>query len=227
MCDAPTLTTVRREAMEQRLRAAQATINADAALAAVLAAWEQAVVPAGKSITALGLQGIDDAGKLRFTRLLGNSAHPAPFLVAHDEMVRARRELGQALRNGNELGRTTKERSARPDSLPALIRERQVVRDAIATATEDFFHALDSYTAAWNEIADAVIGRIAADDAVARIDAVGKALRALSEADVLSRYAKVLDETQELIRSVESAVQTKQTDLLRDRGKEVKDILPC
>jgi hypothetical protein len=79
MCEAPTLTIARREALEQRLRAAQATIEADSALATALSAWEQAVAPAGKSIAALGLQGMDGAGKLRFAQLIGDSTDPVQF----------------------------------------------------------------------------------------------------------------------------------------------------
>ena len=224
MCEAETLTTGQRERLEQRLREAKATTDADAALATALSAWEQAFGPAVQSISAVGLQGIDDAGKLRFAQLLGDSADPAQFLAAHDRMIAARRDLGQALRKGKESGHSTKDRSARPENLPALIRERQALRDAIATTSASFLGTLDSYKAAWDKITDAVAARIAADDAVARIDAVGKALRAFSDVGVLSRYAEVLGETQALIQSVESAAQTRQTDLLRDRGKEVKEL---
>jgi energy-coupling factor transporter ATP-binding protein EcfA2 len=200
MCEAPTLAVAQREKLEQRLREATATINADSALMKATMAWEQTVAPVGKSVAAIGLPGIDDAEKLRFGQLVGDSADTLRFLGAHDGLISARRKSGQALRKGNELGRSTKERTADHEGVAVLIRERQTARDEIAATTRDLLDALDTYKTAWDQIKDSVAAKIAADEIVAQIDAVGKALRVLAKAGLLSRYAGILDETQALIR---------------------------
>jgi ABC-type Mn2+/Zn2+ transport system ATPase subunit len=224
MCESPTLTNTQRETLERRVREAKATIDANDELTKALASWQQTIAPTGTSVAAIGLQGADDAGKVKLKQLLGASADVAQFLAVHDDLTVARRELGQTLRKGIALGLSTRERCASPEGLPALILERQAWRKEIMTATASFFDALDAYKAAWDETKSAVAAKIAADEIVSRIDGVGKALRGLTFVGLLVRYAAVLDETQALIRSIEGVAQRKQATLLRSRGKEVKDL---
>jgi hypothetical protein len=65
---------------------------------------------------------------------------------------------------------------------------------------------------------------VASNEFIARIDAVGKSLRAESQLRLLDRYDGILKETQELIRVVEQEMQDRQAALLTTRGAEVKDL---
>jgi len=65
--------------------------------------------------------------------------------------------------------------------------------------------------------------RIASNDLISRIDAVGKTLGHVGHIKLLARYDNALSETQTLIQSVERHIKDKQAKLLSTRGKEVKD----
>lgn len=223
MCDAPTLSTQRRNTLIERLADAHVILEAHDAVSTQVETWDSFVAPVGKAVTALGLRGLDDAERASLQQLLDQHQKLPAFLDAHDKFIATRRSLGQALREFVELGRVTKVRSGKAESLPDLVVERQAARDAVVKAEEEFFCDLDVYHDAWLNIEPAVSAGITENMMVAQVDVVRSALSALSLIKLLGRYDTVLDETQSLIRLVESAVQTKQEALLKSRGQEVKD----
>lgn len=224
MCEAPTLTRMQRETLGARIRDSAGTVEADAALGRALETWEKEVASLGKAVAALGLSGTDQTGLTRLKELLGDTDKLEGFVEAHESLLEARRAFGHVLRQSNDLGKNTRDRSAKAEELPELIKDRQAARDEVASAGATFFEALDAYVAAWGTISEDVAAKIAADDAVAQIDAIGKAIKAVPNVELLARYAAVLEDGQTLIRAVEATAQAKQELLLQSRGQEFKDL---
>ena len=224
MCEEDTLLAARKAELKARLESSAATIAAGGRLTARLEDWRGLFKPAVAAVANLGIRGLDDEGRGHLLRLLGPDVAVTPFMQAHETFLLAQRALGEALQADRAANVATPELSAKPETLPALIEQRASARDGLVSALAEFTAKLDLYETAWAGIAGSVAAKIAADDAVGRIDAVGKALRALPEVVLLARYATVLDEIQDLIRSVEQRAQAKQEDLLKSRGQEVADL---
>ncbi|MES0015594.1 AAA family ATPase [Mesorhizobium sp. M0036] len=224
MCEKPTLLATHRERLRKRLEEAGSTVEAATLLDRTIEACQVERTTASSAVAALGITGLDAEGKAALSSLLGPNADLPAYLDAHDTFTTAQRELGTALRADRKLGLATTDRSARVEALPALIEDRQASRDSLARAVTDFVSSLLAYEQSWGMVSEAVRNKIAANEAVALIDAVGKALKGIADVRLLARYAAILEEAQVLIRSVETMVQTKQADLLRSRGLEVKDL---
>lgn len=224
MCEEDTLPEARKAEVKARIDGSAATVAADARLTERLAEWQALFKPTVAAVAGLGIRGLDAEGRGHLARLLGDGANVAQFLAAHEAYLLAQRALGEALQENRDAGVATPALAAKPDGLPGLIDRRAQGRNVLAAAIAVFTAKLEAYESAWAAIADLVAARIAADDAVGRIDAVGKGLRALPDVALLSRYAAILNETQELIRSVEEVAQAKQEDLLKSRGQEVADL---
>ena len=221
MCEQDTLPAVRKAELRVRLDISSTTIAAGVRLAELVGEWPELFKAAVAAVAGLGIRGLDAEGRSRLMRLLSDDVTVAPFLRAHETFIQAQRALGEALQVNRKANIATPELSAKPETLPTLIERRAKARDELASAIAGFMANLDLYEEAWAGIAGSVATKIAADDAVGRIDAVGRALRALPEVALLARYAAVLNETQDLIRSVEQTTQAKQEDLLKSRGQEV------
>lgn len=224
MCEASTLTDEHRSILKSRLDSDKSTVAAISALDDVIEKWSASVQVAINAITSLGIKGLDDAGKNSLSSIIGEHTELSEYMERHDAWLAARRRLGEALRTARDVGSSTKIRAAQAGQLPDLIQERQSARDGLAKAADEFYNVLASYETAWANIADALGAKIAANERVAMIDGLGRSLQALTEVKILARYAAILEETQLLIRSVESATQRKQQDLLKSRGQEVKDL---
>jgi hypothetical protein len=224
MCEASTLAAEQRDTLIGRLHTAKATVAAHDALTNSLEAWERSVAPVGNAVKALGIQGLDEAGRAALRALVGESDLIVGFFATHDAFDAARRDLGQALRRANEVARGTKARSGSATSLPDLVRDRQASRTEVAAATTDFVQSLAAYKGAWDRIQEPVSSKISANAYVTQIDAVGLAVRRLADVRLLTRYAAILAEAQHLIRSIEATSQSKQEELLKSRGQEVSDM---
>lgn len=224
MCEDDTLPAARKAELKARLEDSAATVAAGARLTERLRDWQGLFKPAVAAVAGLGIRGLDAEGRGHLVRLLGPDVAVPPFLQAHESFLLAQRALGEALQADRDANVATPELSAKPETLPTLIEQRAEARDGLASAIAEFTAKLDLYEVAWAAIAGSVAAKIAADDAVGRIDAVGKSLRALPEVALLARYAAVLDEAQDLIRSVEQTAQGKQEELLKSRGQEVADL---
>jgi energy-coupling factor transporter ATP-binding protein EcfA2 len=222
MCEEPTLSPQQRDRLTKRLETAGSTVRAAKALDEALGDWQAAWTPTVNAIAAIGLKGLDSHGRDALSKFLGSHAGLPAYLNTHDVFIETQRSLGNALRADKDLCRATKDRCSSPDGFPSLIQDRQASRDALKEAILAFDKSLSAYEEAWANIVQAVSDKIAADDAVAIIDAVGKALKGLNDLHLLDRYAVVIAETQSLIREVEATAQTKQAALLQSRGQEVK-----
>ena len=224
MCDAPTLTDDKRTLLQGRLDGAATVMRARDTLDEAVEHWQVASTAAASAVTAVGLAGLAPGARAALLQLVADNSALTGYLEAHDDFLAARRDLGNALRSGRELGLATRARSGRPDLLPELIEERKVARKALSAAIEAFGAAVESYERTWAIVVPVLKEKIAADSTVTAIDAVSRALQADGLIVRLSRYADILDETQNLIRTVELETQSKQQTLLQSRGQEVKDL---
>jgi ABC-type molybdenum transport system ATPase subunit/photorepair protein PhrA len=221
MCEEPTLSDAHKVVLRDRIAASEELVTASDLLTKASQTWHDAFPPAVNAVAALGLRGLDAKGREGLAAILGTHEHLAGFLEAHDVFVARQRQLGEALRCNKELGVATRARAGAAASLPALVEDRKAARQTLGDVVTQFAGALEAYEAAWRLIAPEVEAVIAGNDAVFRIDAVGKALGASDAVTLLARYAAVLEEAQTLIRAVEASAQTKQEDLLKSRGTEV------
>lgn len=223
MCEAPTLSNDQRAKIQDRLTHERSTVEAITAIEDAASTASGSVASFVAAIAGFGIKGTDEAGKKRLLAMLGDQEAVAEYIRQHDALKEARARLGNALRTIKEKGSTTKERAANPEQLPELIHERQSVRDELTRAAGAFADTLFAYEGSWQQISGDLSAKIAANKAVSAIDAVGQSIQSLKDVRLLARYGVILDETQQLIRSVEAAAQTKQQDLLQSRGKEVKE----
>jgi hypothetical protein len=221
MCEEPTLSDGHKAVLRERIAASEELVSATDLLTKALQAWQDAFAPTVSSVSVLGLRGLDEKGREGLAAILSAHEHLGGFMTAHDAFAVRQRELGDALRRNKELGVGTRDRAGAAASLPGLVEDRKVARATFDGAVGRFAEALQAYEAGWGLIAPAIEAVIAGNNAVSRIDAVGKALAAGEAAALLARYAAILEEAQVLIRAVEASAQTKQEDLLKSRGTEV------
>ncbi|MBE0580071.1 AAA family ATPase [Devosia sp.] len=225
MCESQTLRAHHREELAARIKAGADQIQTRKDLGSVV-----------KSIAALASQLETDLRALaipsdfsmvedeRLREILGHG-HGAvdAFSVAHADF---RRELAGAMSALLSVKKHASEFLEKLDaggSFSAVLSAHEIARNTIRPAASRSGRSSGSYGAAFDTLDALIAEKVSSDKEVAKIDAVGKALRKLDQVDLLARYATTLAESLELIRSVEKEIQGKHNVLLNTRGQEVKD----
>ncbi|MBY0331765.1 MAG: AAA family ATPase [Acetobacteraceae bacterium] len=226
MCEAATLDAARRTELAARIAGSKAVFDSQKAVvssAAVVATLAKELTAA---VTALGTLALArDADRAALLRLLPD--HPgevAAFLDAHDSLTSQRATFDAAVADATRTAAEAPQNAARPADLPDLVAALSSSRDTLDAAVRGLTEALHAYLGAWLTVKPPLDGKVAEDGLVARIDAVGIALRDAGHIRVLGRYDAVLADSQVLIRAVEEEIQRKQGELLVTRGQEVKDL---
>ena len=224
MCEKPTLSDARKAELRNRIARSTEMVVAIDLLIKASQSWNNAFTPAVNAVSTLGLRGLDTKGRDELATILKSHEHFQPYLKAHDSFFTKQRQLGDALRRDKETVSTARERAGAPATLPALVEDRKVARQALGESILSFNMALEAYETAWRIVSPAIEAIIAANYTVSHIDAVGKGLAANDAVVLLARYNAILVEAQTLVRAVEDNAQAKQEELLKSRGQEVAQI---
>jgi hypothetical protein len=145
------------------------------------------------------------------------------FLAGHDQLVQGRAAVEAVLGSTERLFDGCLARLAIPENAPLMVADCVEAREPFSGALSALDISLNHYLAEWRTLQPLLAARIASNDLVARIDAVGKTIRNAHHITVLTRYSAALSETQTLIQTVERRIGAKQAALLSTRGIEVKD----
>ena len=224
MCEAQTLDETRRQELRRRLDAGAAVVTSNAALATATQAAKTANEGVAISLKAMGVPGLNETAKARLRELF--AALPdliETFLKSHNDLLEARAALNDAQTAIETFIDGCVARLKVPENMPAVVAEAARLRDEFERAAKHLPLPFLDYSERWLSFKDRLSERIASSDLVSRIDAVGKAIARAAQIELLVRYSNSLEETQTLLRKVESEIIAKQETLLTTRGSEVND----
>jgi hypothetical protein len=145
------------------------------------------------------------------------------ILSEHDSLAAARTAVEAVRTDADKFLNGCVALLAEPENAPTIVAESTSIRERFSGAIEALSAPTDRYLAEWGSFQQLLSARIASNDLISRIDAVGKTLGHAGHIKLLARYDNALSETQTLIQSVERHIKGKQAKLLSARGKEVKD----
>lgn len=210
MCDAATLDQARRDELQRRLTAGGESLAATTRLMETSQVAKRAIVAGQDALSRLGAPGISTDERAHLVRLLMDIPEPlALFLAEHDKFLAARGRLNTALTNAEIFVDGCSARLSDPANAPSVVALAVSVRNEIVKAETAIAELFTRYLAHWVEFEPILSRRIASNEVVARIDAIGKALNGAALIALLTRYETILSETQVLIRAVKGHITNK------------------
>jgi hypothetical protein len=205
MCESPTLTARQRETLQGRVAAHKQVIQANHRLKTATAQAIGALESLERPVREATVADLLPAEWETLAGLMQDAGETLEkFRAAHRSQAESGRKLGESVR--------------------AAVEEIPRAPEALTAAIERHVEAARAYQAGWSEFARVVTERIGGSDLVGQIDSVGKALRSAGAIQVLAVYESVLDSSKALLQLTESYLQKKQTELLKQRGKEVQNL---
>ncbi len=223
MCEAPTLDLARREELRRRLSSGAAILESGKAVTQAVGATKTELAALRLALDNLGAPGIGASQKEHLTRLVTDApTELEAFIAKHDAFSTALATVDNATKAAEEFLTGCVQRLTVPENVPEVVASAATVRDTLTRDAAALLDPYGQYVGQWNSFRTLLSDRIASNDLVSRIDAVGKSIGFQKHITVLSRYAKALTESQTLIRAVERHILAKQTTLLTSRGGEVK-----
>lgn len=225
MCEADTLSTAQRTELQRRIAAASENLTRRKALSSARDAALQAVRKAAASVERIKIGELSERDRSQLTTMFANEPEALDaFSTCFDQFRAAAEEFRAKTGSYVAFAERVLERIVDVQHSDALRAEAVQIRDAVFPDFNRFAAKLQNYADEWNVFKPKLDARIASNETIARIDAVGKTLRSVGHMRVLDRFDQIARETQELIRQVESCMQTTQSQLLTTRGSEVKDL---
>lgn len=223
MCEADTLTVKKREELSKRLADNVDRMQKDDALLTAVAAAKARIANYRSQIKEFGVDELLDADLEQLRRLFSQQPDGLDaFLIELDAFKAARKADKDLLDKALEFLDMCTGLLEIPDKIAAVVTQAATIKDDVSAAAPGTLQAFQRYEQQWKDFEPKLSALISSDAFVARIDAVGKTLKLEPKMRLLDRYEKVLEESQELIRSVETEMQTRQSALLTTRGAEVK-----
>ena len=223
MCERDTLTADKRAEIAKRLADNVDRIQKNEALEAAVNTAKAEIAAYHSQISEFGVGDlrIEDIQQLR--QLFFASEEDVEGFLSDFEAFRAARQFAQDTLAAAKtfLDDCTAQLEA-PEKVTSVVDGAVRTKDSVANMVAPAMEAYRRYDEVWKRFEPKLAALISSDEIVARIDAVGKTLRLEPAMRVLRRYDDVLEETQELIRSVEAEMQNRQAALLATRGAEVK-----
>jgi DNA repair exonuclease SbcCD ATPase subunit len=225
MCEENTLDAAKRAELAKRLADNADRIDKNEALTTTVNAAKARIASLTSHIGEFGVGKLtaDDVEQLR--RLFAIDLQPLETFLPEFEAFRTARtaaleklEAAKAFLDGCAAMLEV------PDKVPLVVEQSARMKDALTGVIEPTVQTFRAYAEHWRAFEPRLSALISSDEFIARVDAVGKTLRAEPMMRVLNQYDRVLEETQELIRSVESEMQQRQAALLSTRGAEVKSL---
>nr|WP_294564224.1 AAA family ATPase [uncultured Rhodopila sp.] len=225
MCEAPTLTTAKRVELQKRIAAGAAAIASDKTFAAKTAAVSTALTALNAAAVKCCTKLLQPSDRVLLRTLLkGSEPELDAFLTVYDALYAAETALSAQTKAATDYLRAIPSQVVDGSNAPQLLADAATTHDAVAQAGTGFKTAVTAYQDHWTAFERLLSAHIATQDAVARIDAVGKTLRSVTAMKLHEKYETLLADTQEVIRNVEAVLQLKQKALLTTRGGEVKTL---
>jgi DNA repair exonuclease SbcCD ATPase subunit len=225
MCEEDTLTVEKRAELVKRLVDNADRIQKNEALERAV---NEARAHIARHVAQAGEFGVDDltAEEIEQLRRLFSTNVEAVrlFLLEFDAFKAARQAAKGTLDAASAFLNDCLGQLEIPDRIPEVVARSARTRDDVAKVVGPTLEAYRRYDEQWRAFEPKLAVLVSSDEFVARIDAVGKTLRSEAAMRLLDRCEKVLEETQELVRSVESEMQRRQAALLTTRGAEVKGL---
>lgn len=223
MCEAPTLTAARRAELQKRLANGSAAMTRDKAFTGATETAKSALVSLKDTARKCSAVGIVMTDRLLLQNLMkGSESALDSFLVEYDRLVEAKNNLETGVEEAETFLKSVVTLVADASNATKLVANVAALKNRLAKDAIELIKKARVYCDRLAEFERTLSTHISSQDVVAKIDAVGKTLRTTASMRVLSGYDTILAETQHLIRTVETAVQTKQSALLVTRGAEVK-----
>jgi energy-coupling factor transporter ATP-binding protein EcfA2 len=222
MCEADTLTPVKRAELQGRLDSAHASVAANKRIVELSGQAATAVGQLTDAIAQALRPGMSGADPAVLERLFsGEPAAIAPFVAANDALVAATASMKAAAAALIAHLRSISARLGDPRNAPAVVADGEALPRAFAISVAALEEGARRYRTQWRAFEPVLSSRIASSEQLARIDAIDKALRATPEIGHLAAYDLVLERSQGLMQSVEAALRTHQEALLATRGGEI------
>lgn len=225
MCEEETLTSDKRAEISKRLTDNADRVEKNEALANAVNAAKARIALLTSQIQEFGVGEFIAEDEEQLRSLFADSLDDLESFLPELETFRAARQAARTVLNSAEVffGNCAAQLEV-SENVAAVIEQSGRQKDEAAAASQSFLEACRRYAESWAIFEPKLTKLISSDAFVARVDAVGKTIRSEPLIHILDRYEQVLDETQELIRSVEHEMQTRQTALLVTRGGEVKSL---
>jgi DNA repair exonuclease SbcCD ATPase subunit len=225
MCEEDTLTPEKRADLAKRLADNADRIQKNEALVSATNAARARIASHLAQVSEFGVDGLTAEDIEQLQRLFTGSLDVLQkFLPELDTFKSARYAAKESLDAANEFLDDCAVQLEIPEKIAEVVANSARIKDAVANMVAPMLEAYRRYDEAWKAFEPKLAALISSDEFVARIDAVGKTLRSEPLMRLLDRYDAILEETQELIRSVEQEMQTRQSALLATRGAEVKGL---
>jgi hypothetical protein len=225
MCGEDTLTVAKRGEIAKRLSDNADMLAKSAQLTAAINAAKGGIARANTQMDEFGVHELTEKELEQLTRLFVGQAEPLEEYLRRADAFRTERATAkQKLAAADTFLGNCMTQLGNARNAPSVVEQSAQIRDAVQQITRATIDAFRSYTEAWTTFEPKLTTLISSDEFIARIDAVGKSLRAAPQLRMLDRYESILTETQELIRLVEHEMQTRRAALLATRGGEVKDL---
>jgi energy-coupling factor transporter ATP-binding protein EcfA2 len=225
MCEAPTLDQARRDELLRRIASSSATLASFRTLTEAIVAAKGGLGAIRTAVVGIGAINLEAADKAHLRQLFSDQPNDVEaFMRLYDAVVADRSSVLEQITATLAFLAGCVERLADATHSPTVLAQAGNMKVALTPLINTLQTTVRRYLDGWPEFERLLEGRIASNDLVARIDAVGKTIANGAKMSLLAKYDQVLSESQELIRTVEQAIKKKQNALLTTRGGEVKDL---
>lgn len=225
VCEEDTFSDHRKEELRRRITSSAESLSRHRALSEAKDASVNLIRQAKASINRIAVRQLALTDRDQLARIYTDAtAILEDFLTRHDQLSGAITAYNLTVDSCDTFLSGLMARVTTAADAPAITDEIVRVKDAIRPAVTSVLDAFAQYEAAWSVFQPTLAVRIASNEVVSKIDAVGKTLRNEAQMRTLERYDQILGETQQLIRSIETSIQSTQNQLLATRGAEVKGL---
>jgi ABC-type Mn2+/Zn2+ transport system ATPase subunit len=225
MCEEHTLTADKRRQISKRLADNAEQLAKNAQLATAINATKLRIARLKAQMDDFNVVELTEGERVQLANLFVDQIQMLEEYFVKTEAFRAKRALAnETLVAATAFLNDCILRLHNPLNAPDVVEQSTWIKSAIQQLEGTLVVSFRSYVEAWLSFGRELTTLISSNEFVARIDAVGKSLRAEPQLRMLDRYDSILRETQELIRAVEQEMQTRQAALLTTRGAEVKDL---
>ena len=225
MCEEPTLTVSKRQALQAQLKASQDAIVGTREITTATTAASMSLSHAKQTFGHVAVRGLDEKQRILLTSLFAKEPKQlAAFMTSHDAMRSEVDDVDKVAKNLDDFLGSVQGKLADAQAAEQLIADSAALPQRLIEAAAKFKEALAAYGTAWARFEPVLASEIASNAAIAQIDAVGKGLAAESELRTIAAYDEVATLSLATMKNAEAFLQEKQTALLSSRGQEIKNI---